>query len=101
MKSSRRLHLRRAAILLSLLALPFAQAQDPFDCHVSLEGGKRKYDLTKLAGDKYVKRERVTPPSQFVDELRFNLCADLQKVDGVSDEDQVRFQSEANINMRC
>ncbi len=64
-------------------------AQSGFDCRISLDGGKRKYDLTSLAGEHTLAQTRDTPPSQVVDELRFDLCKDLDKKQGVEDGDQV------------
>lgn len=76
-------------LLSSLLLLSFAWAQDnePFDCKVSLDD--LKYDLTGISGERAVSRERDTPPTKMRDTLRFNLCADLKKQDGIADEDQV------------
>ena len=62
---------------------------DPFNCHITTNG--QAYDLTILAGEHVATRTRDTPPSTMVDSLRFNLCADLNKVEGVADADQVRW----------
>ncbi len=82
-----------ALLVLSLLTydsqLTLAYAQSGFDCRISLDGGKRKYDLTSLAGEHTLARTRDTPPSQVVDELRFDLCKDLDMKQGVEDGDQV------------
>lgn len=76
-------------LLASLLLFSSAWAQDnePFDCKVTLDD--LKYDLTGIAGEHTVSRERDSPPTKMRDALRFNLCADLKKLDGVADEDQV------------
>lgn len=93
-----------ALLVLSLLTGDSqVYAQSEFDCRISLDGGKRKYDLTSLAGEHTLSRTRDTPPSQIVDELRFNLCGDLELKQGVEDQDQVRnerladFLSFANV----
>lgn len=65
----------------------WADDNDPFDCKVTLNDVK--YDLSMLAGEKSVARERESPPTKMRDTLRFNLCGDLTKLDGVADEDQV------------
>ena len=66
-----------------------ADDQNSFDCLVSLDGGAQKYDLTSLAGEHILNRVRETPPSKMVDEVRFDLCGELSKKDGVQDGDQV------------
>lgn len=79
-----------AALFLQSLVLPFVQAQDnPFDCKVSLDGGKLQYDLTSLEGVHTLFRTRDIPPTRMVDEVQFNLCNDLQKREGVAEGDQV------------
>jgi hypothetical protein len=70
-----------------LFIVPFVLAQDDFDCKPTI--GKLKYDLTALAGEHVISRTRETPPSTMLDELRFNLCADLTMKDGVKEGDQV------------
>ena len=65
-------------------------AQDdtnPFDCHVRTNG--LTYDLTPLQGEHTVSRTRETPPSSWVDSVRFDLCGDLKLQDGVAASDQV------------
>ena len=74
------------------LSLPTGiHAQDPFDCKVSLDGGKTSYDLMTIAGEHSISRTRITPPTSMFEEVRFDLCADLQKKEGVADGDQVRL----------
>ena len=95
MVTSRRLRPYRAVIALFLqsLVLPFVQAQDnPFDCKVSLDGGKQQYDLTSLKGAHTMFRTREIPPSRMIDEVHFNLCEDLQKREDVAEGDQVCFK---------
>ncbi|KIY50344.1 hypothetical protein FISHEDRAFT_39344, partial [Fistulina hepatica ATCC 64428] len=46
------------------------------------------YDLTPLAGEHKVSRERDTPPSTMVDELRFDICDTLGTQSGVDESDQ-------------
>jgi len=86
-------------LFLGLLVLPLAaRAADPFDCHVSLSDS-RQYDLTSLAGEKTVQRERVTPPSTTFDAVRFDLCADLPKKDDVAEADQCPSGTRACLTM--
>ncbi|KAL4073893.1 autophagy-related protein 27 [Scleroderma yunnanense] len=76
-----------AVLLLSTLLVCAAQESgSPFNCQPTLDG--TTYDLTSLKGAHVVTRERDSPPSKFFDELRFDLCAELQPVDGRLDEDQ-------------
>lgn len=91
-----------ALLVLSLLTGDSqVYAQSEFDCRISLDGGKRKYDLTSLAGEHTLSRTRDTPPSQIVDELRFNLCGDLELKQGVEDQDQVRNERLAEFSFIC
>ncbi|KAH8119568.1 autophagy-related protein 27 [Phellopilus nigrolimitatus] len=89
-------------VLLCLLALAArpARAQDPvpFDCAAPQAGG-RSFDLTALAGEHVVTRTRETPPSRVVDELRFDLCADLPRRAGVADADQCPSGTRACLTM--
>ena len=75
-------------ISLFLLSTSVRGQEDPFNCHFTTNG--QSYDLTKLAGEHVATRTRDTPPSIMVDSLRFDLCADLKKVEGVAEADQVR-----------
>ncbi|KAI0793182.1 autophagy-related protein 27 [Abortiporus biennis] len=81
--------------LLMTLASTSAWAQDdqPFNCTVSLN--EMRYDLTALAGERTVSRERGTPPTKMRDAVRFNLCEDLKKQDDVADEDQCPLETRA------
>lgn len=69
----------------ALLALA---ADEPFDCHPTI--GPAKYDLTSLKGEHTISRTREMPPSSMEDIVTFDLCAEIQKKDGVPDVDQVR-----------
>ncbi|EMD37846.1 type II membrane protein [Gelatoporia subvermispora B] len=84
------LPLLASPILLLSLAARIASAQDdssnPFDCLVTYDGFK--YDLTGLKGEHELPRTIQSPPSEIVDTVRFDLCADLTRQDGVADEDQ-------------
>ena len=80
-----------ASLWLSLPTSSFAQ--DPFDCKVTLDGGKTSYDLTTIADERVISRTRVTPPTSQYEEVRFNLCADLTRKEGVDDGDQVCLQA--------
>ncbi|KAI6040285.1 autophagy-related protein 27 [Pisolithus marmoratus] len=58
----------------------------PFDCEPIVAGVR--YDLTGLKGLQVVTWQVDSPPSMFIDELRFDLCEEVQPVWGRSDEDQ-------------
>ncbi|KAF5355116.1 hypothetical protein D9756_005315 [Leucocoprinus leucothites] len=78
------------APLICLLSLPsriLADEQKPFDCHVTVASGA-EFDLTKLVGLQTLERTRDSPPTTNIDTLRFNLCHDLEPVEGVDDQDQ-------------
>ncbi|GBE81152.1 autophagy-related protein 27 [Sparassis latifolia] len=76
-----------AYTLLQLFSLVSAQDDgSPFDCHIT--SGNLKYDLTALAGEHTVSRTRMSPPTEMIDSVAFNLCADLQQKDGVGAQDQ-------------
>lgn len=75
--------------LLSLLFLLFSTGlvtAEDFDCHVTTGG--LKWDLTPLKGSHIVTRNRETPPTTMVDELRFNLCKNLKLMKGVPEDEQ-------------
>lgn len=76
-----------SAVLLSAALHVAALDSGPFDCHFSV--GDAKYDLSGLGGVKVLNRTRELPPSTYVDELRFDLCADLPPVENRPPEDQV------------
>lgn len=57
-----------------------------FDCHVT--AGGLTWDLTALSGVQTLRRTRDTPPTSMVDELRFNLCEDLEMLRDVPEGDQ-------------
>ncbi|KAJ7346640.1 autophagy-related protein 27 [Mycena albidolilacea] len=73
-------------LLLLSLSIPALALEDPFDCHFQVNG--LKYDLTPLAGEHTVTRERATPPTREVDSVRLSLCSDLATQKDVSDPDQ-------------
>ena len=87
------LHVLSCALL--LLAVSGVIAQEPFDCKITSEG--MSWDLTKLAGEHTVSRERDTPPTKFRDDVRFNLCEDLTRKDDVADKDQVSSPLEVQL----
>lgn len=81
-------HIFSAVLLLSALFGTAAQdSSSPFNCQPTLDG--TQYNLTSLKGVQVVTRERDSPPSKFIDELRFDLCAKLEPVVGRLSEDQV------------
>ncbi|KAG6901133.1 hypothetical protein C0995_016691 [Termitomyces sp. Mi166 len=57
-----------------------------FDCRVTSDGVK--FDLTSLAGEHTASRKRETPPTSTADILRFDLCAELERQEGVAENDQ-------------
>lgn len=65
-------------LLLSYLVSP-SRADDDWSCKPNV-GGKT-YDLSSLAGDKWVYRDRETPPTKMVDKLFINLCTPLKDSD--------------------
>ncbi|KAI5120310.1 hypothetical protein M0805_005814 [Coniferiporia weirii] len=75
-----------------------AQAQDPFDCSVTFDS-THSFDLTKLKGEQIVTRIRETPPSRMLDEVRFDLCGDLARQDGVAEGDQCPSGTRACLTM--
>lgn len=82
--------------LLSLLFLLFSTGlvtAEDFDCHVTTGG--LKWDLTPLKGSHIVTRQRDSPPTTMVDELRFNLCKNLKLMKGVPEEEQCELGTRA------
>jgi len=83
-----RLHIP-PALLFSIFLLSVssvsADESSPFDCHITENGAK--FDLTGL-GERIVNQTRHMPPSTMVQSLRFNLCDDLKKLEGIADQDQ-------------
>ena len=80
--------------LLFALRVTAQGGNNPFDCHVRTND--LTYDLTPLHGEHTASRTRDTPPSSWIDSVRFDLCADLKPQDGVAAGDQVR----SDPNMR-
>ena len=76
------------ANLLFALGVTAQDGGNPFNCRVWTSD--LTYDLTPLQGEHTVSRTRNTPPSSWVDSVRFDLCADLKPQDGVAVGDQVR-----------
>ncbi|KAG1870158.1 autophagy-related protein 27 [Suillus subalutaceus] len=79
--------------LLLLLSYTVLVTAEDFDCHVTTGG--LKWDLTPLEGSHTLSRTRETPPTTMVDELIFNLCKDLEPMDGVPDDDQCKAGTRA------
>ncbi|KAH9839348.1 autophagy-related protein 27 [Rhodofomes roseus] len=73
----------------ALLALTrYASAQDDgFNCRFTDDNGLQ-YDLTPLAGEHRIMRERKSPPTTMRDIVKFNLCADLDIEEHVDARDQ-------------
>ncbi|KAH0827883.1 autophagy-related protein 27-domain-containing protein [Lanmaoa asiatica] len=80
------LRLLSGVFLLSTAFHAAAQDSGPFDCQFSV--GELKYDLSELGGMKVLSRTRESPPSTYVDELRFDLCADLTEMENRASKDQ-------------
>lgn len=76
------------ANLLFALGVTAQDGDNPFNCRV--RASDLTYDLTPLQGEHTVSRTRDTPPSSWIDSVRFDLCADLKPQDGVAAGDQVR-----------
>ncbi|KAF9784338.1 autophagy-related protein 27, partial [Thelephora terrestris] len=74
------------ANLLFIIGAAAQDGNDPFNCRVRTND--LTYDLTPLQGERTVSRTRETPPSSWVDSVRFDLCADLKLQDGVAASDQ-------------
>ncbi|KAL1677270.1 autophagy-related protein 27 [Schizophyllum commune] len=78
---------RLLALASVLLLAPCVAADDnAFDCKINIEG--TQYDLTPLGGEKSIARTRELPPSTMVDTLRFDICGELPKQEGVDERDQ-------------
>lgn len=75
------------ACLLLLPGWTLAADQAPFDCHVATDDAS--FDLTRLSGGHTINQTRNTPPTKMVDSLRFNLCSDLDILEGIGENDQV------------
>lgn len=80
----RNLYVQAAA----LLALTSYASADDFNCR--FQYGDLTYDLTNLAGEHQIMRERRSPPTTMVDKVKFNLCADLDREGSIDERDQVR-----------
>jgi len=91
------------SLLLSLLclSLPSIRADDSqtFDCRFTVNN--LEFNLTSLTGEHIINRTRSTPPSTVVESLRFNLCGDLKKLEGLSDQDQVRLPTLHQLPTVC
>ena len=70
-----------------LLLLPVVLGQD-YDCRFTI--GATKYDFTQLHSEHKLSRTIDSPPTQVIQELRFDLCEPLGRLEGVPDSDQVR-----------
>lgn len=76
------------ANILFAIGVKAQDGNNPFNCRV--RANDLTYDLTPLQGEHTVSRTRETPPSSWVDSVRFDLCANLKLQDGVAAGDQVR-----------
>ena len=79
-------------VLISLLTLHFARlvhAQVLEDIQIETENGAVRFDLRSLKGDYSLTQTRDLPPTEMLDELRFNLFEELKPRDGIAASDQV------------
>lgn len=83
--------LRSTLFLLLGLLVSSSRADDDWKCSAS--AGGKTYDLSSLAGDKWVYRDRETPPTKMVDKLFINLCAPLKEVSDGADGDKARISA--------
>ena len=83
--------------LLFALGVMAQDGDNPFNCRVRTND--LTYDLTPLQGEHTVSRTRDTPPSSWVDSVRFDLCADLKLQDGIAAGDQVRSCPNATLQI--
>lgn len=88
-RSQRRELLALLSILLFDNFLLQVHALADFDCHITVN--EASFDLTSLAGEHVINRTRSTPPTTMIDSLRFDLCADLNMIEGLAEYDQVRL----------
>ncbi|KAH7888677.1 type II membrane protein [Phlebopus sp. FC_14] len=79
-------HLLSLLLVLSVVMRTAAQDSEAFNCHLTV--GELNYDLTSLGGLKILTRTRESPPSTYEDELRFDLCGELQLIEDRTAEDQ-------------
>ncbi|KAG8721020.1 hypothetical protein FRC08_016330 [Ceratobasidium sp. 394] len=78
---------RRHILLLLFYAVNSIADNGPFSCKLDLSGVH--YDLSILGNDeRTAERDRAIPPTTMHDTLRFNICTDLKRQDGVKDADQ-------------
>jgi hypothetical protein len=81
--------------LLVALGVMAQDGDNPFNCRVRTND--LTYDLTHLQGDHTASRTRDTPPSSWVDSIRFDLCADLKLQDDIAAGDQVRSHPDVTL----
>jgi len=85
------------ANLLFALGVSAQDGNNPFNCHVRTND--LTYDLTPLQGEHTVSRKRETPPTSWIDSVRFDLCEDLKPQDGVTTGDQVRSHPNTRLQI--
>jgi len=81
------LRLRGYQIFILFLLSDVVRTDSTFECHVQING--TKFDLTSLGGERQINRTRETPPTIRVESLRFDLCKDLTRLEGIGEHDQV------------
>lgn len=83
-------HLRILYVLLFGLVSSTTVLAESLDCNSPVTVGEAKYDLKSLDKEHKLEQKEETPPTTNVWELRFNVCKEISKKEGVSDSDQVR-----------
>ncbi|KAG8988260.1 hypothetical protein FRB90_002861 [Tulasnella sp. 427] len=73
-------------VVLTLDPSAATSAAAAWDCKVSVQSAS--WDLTSLGVEKIVTRTRSSPPSEFVDEVRWNICNELKEREGYDAADQ-------------
>lgn len=74
-------------LLFTLEPLIAASLAAPWDCKVTVQSAS--WDLTSLGIERIVTRSRSSPPSEFVEEVRWNTCNELKEREGYDNADQV------------
>ncbi|KAG8906920.1 hypothetical protein FRB99_005694 [Tulasnella sp. 403] len=77
---------RTILLLLATISPLFSRASPPWNCKIDI--GSAHWDLNPLNGEKTATRIRTTPPSEFHDEVRFNVCDELKPREGYDSLDQ-------------
>ena len=87
-----------SSLWLLLFLISAASSQPDADCHHSI--GDDEYDFSALKGDHVLSRSRSSPPTNMNDTLRFNICNELNPLEGVGSGDQVRIRNIPKVPSR-